>query len=274
MRWSIYPPRNDRIRLPVKTPNHVVSRIELNRYLLGMAQNAGTQFIQKRVRHVSLNKTQWTIDLDDGSQKADIIVGADGVNSIIRKIIIGKFPRAHLSLTCGYLLKDVPENQFIAKFLDIEGYLWIYSRTNHTSAGIGATLDSVSGRDLFKKLNGFLRENYSGFKILEKYSALIPTVSDERFFDRPCCGDNWLLIGDAAGHVDAVVGEGIYYAFESAKAAAQAISSGDICSYDALWRTRYGDRLKQRAAFKHKLSNLVHQFSPEINGAIRFGEFV
>jgi geranylgeranyl reductase family protein len=267
-------PGNDRIRLPAQPPNHVVSRIELNRYLLGMAQKAGAQFIQKKVRHVSLKKTQWTIELDGGGQKADIIVGADGVNSNIRKTIIGKFPRAHLSLTCGYLLDGIPENQFIAKFLDIEGYLWVYSRTNHTSAGIGATLGSVSGKDLIKKLDDFLRENYSGFTILKKYSALIPTVSDERFFDRPCCGDNWLLVGDAAGHVDPVVGEGIYYAFESANAAAQAISRGDICSYDTLWRTRYGDRLKQRAAFKHKLSNLVRKFGPEISGAIRFGEFV
>jgi len=267
-------PGNDRIRLPAKTPNHVVSRIELNRCLLEMAKNSGAQFIQKKVLHVSQGRTQWTIELDNNRRKADILVGADGVSSIIRKITVGKFPRAHLSLTCGYLLKGVPEDQYIAKFLDIEGYIWVYSRADHASAGIGATLGSVSGKDLFKKLDHFLQENYSGFKILEKYSALIPTVSDENFFDRPCCGENWLLIGDAAGHVDPLVGEGIYYAFESAKAAAQAISGGDIRSYDPLWKSRYGDRLKRRSAFKHRLSNLVRKFGPEISGAIRYGEFV
>ena len=103
---------------------------------------------------------------------------------------------------------------------------------------------------------------------------MIPTVSDEQFFDRPCCGENWLLIGDAAGHVDPVVGEGIYYAFESAKAAARAICAGDIGSFDSLWKTRYGERLMQRAAFKHKLSNLVRKYGPEFSGAIRYGEFV
>jgi len=267
-------PGNDRIRLPAKTPNHVVSRIELNRFLLGMAKNSGAQFIQKKVLNVSQNQEEWTIELDNDRQKADIIVGADGVSSIIRKITVGKFSRAHLSLTCGYLLKGVPDDQYIAKFLDIEGYIWVYSRADHASAGIGASLGSVSGKDLFKKLDHFLEENYSGFKALEKYAALIPTVSDENFFDRPCCGENWLLIGDAAGHVDPLVGEGIYYAFESAKAAAQAISGGDIRSYDPLWKSRYGDRLKRRSALKHKLSNLVRKFGPEISGAIRYGEFV
>lgn len=267
-------PRNDHKRIPAKSPNYVISRFDLGRFLLGMAQNAGVHFIQKKVRHVSQNKKQWTIELDDGSQKADIIVGADGANSIIRKIIIGKFPRAHLSLTCGYLLKGMPQDQYIMKFLDIEGYAWVFSRSDHASAGIGAALGSVSAKYLFNKLNDFLQEHFSGFEIQEKYAALLPAVSDECFFDRPCCGDNWLLVGDAAGHVDSMLGEGIYYAFESAKAAAQAIYSGDICSYDALWRSRYGHRLKQRAAFKHKLSNLVRKFGPEISGAIRFGEFV
>jgi flavin-dependent dehydrogenase len=106
---------------------------------------------------------------------------------------------------------------------------------------------------------------------MKRYSALLPTVTAESFFDLPSCGANWLLIGDAAGHVDAVIGEGIYYALESAKFAAQAITSGDICSYDALWKDGYGQVLKERAAFKQKLSILTRTFDPEIGGAMLYG---
>ena len=267
-------PRDDCKKLPAIPPSQVFSRIELSRFLLDRAKDAGVQFIPQKVRYVALNKTQWTIDLDDGCRKADIIVGADGVNSIVRKITVGKFPGTHLSLTCGYLLKGVPQDQYLMKFLDIDGYIWVFSRSDHASAGIGAALGSISGKNLFKKLDDFLQQHYSDYEIREKYAALIPAVSNESFFDRPCCGDSWLLVGDAAGHVDPMLGEGLYYAFESAKAAAQAISSGDIRSYDELWKTRYGERLKQRAAFKHNLSNLMHEFGPEISGAIRYGEFV
>jgi geranylgeranyl reductase family protein len=262
--------RNDRKRLAVKKPIPVISRRELNRFLLDLAKNRGAEFIQKKVRHLSRNKKKWIIKADGGCRKADIIVGADGVNSIVRKTTVGKLPKEHLSLTCGYILKDVPEGQFITKFLDIQGYIWVYSRVDHASAGIGARLGSISGRDLFRKLDGFLAENFQRFYIKTKYSALVPTASNERFFDLPCCGDHWLLVGDAAGHVDAIVGEGIYYALESAKIAARAITTGDIRSYDTLWRNRYGDALKQRASFKKTLSHLVQNFDPEISGAMMY----
>ena len=106
---------------------------------------------------------------------------------------------------------------------------------------------------------------------MKKYSALLPTVTDESFFDLPSCGDNWLLVGDAAGHVDAVIGEGLYYALESAKFAAQAISIGNIRSYDSLWRDGYGHALKQKATVKQKLAQLARNFDPEIYGAMNYG---
>ena len=262
--------RNDRKRLALNKPIPVISRRELNTFLLDMAKSRGVQFLQNKVRHLSRDKKHWVIQADDGSWKTDIVVGADGANSIVRKNTVGKLPQAHLSLTGGYILNGLPDNQFITKFLDIQGYIWVYSRADHTSAGIGAALGSISSRDLFKKLDGFLAENFKRFSIKTKYSALVPTASNERFFDLPCCGDHWLLVGDAAGHVDAIVGEGIYYALESAKIAARAIETDDIRSYDILWRNRYGEALRQRASLKKTLSHLVKNFDPEVSGAMMY----
>jgi geranylgeranyl reductase family protein len=263
--------RNDWKRVPTQKPVHVISRLELNRFLLNMAKAAGAKFIQKKVLHLAKHKTRWLIEADDSRRKADVLIGADGVNSIVRKATIGKIPNEHISQTCGYILTAVPAHQYIMKFLDIEGYLWVFSRADHASAGIGATLGTSSCKSLFKKLDDFLSENYPGFTIVKRYSALLPTATDESFFDLPSCGDNWLLVGDAAGHVDAVAGEGLYYALESAKVAAQALTSGDILSYDALWRDGYGHTLKQKAAVKQTLSNLARNFDPEISGAMIYG---
>ena len=109
---------------------------------------------------------------------------------------------------------------------------------------------------------------------MRKYTALIPTASDESFFDKPCCGDNWLIVGDAAGHVDPVTGEGIYYALGSAKTAAQAIRVGNIHSYATLWRNRYGDALKQGASVRQNLTVLAQDFAPEIIGAMMYSRAV
>jgi geranylgeranyl reductase family protein len=263
-------PRKDRKLVHAEKAIPVISRIELNSYLLDMARTSGAEFIPKKVLDISFDKRLWEIETDDCSYGVDIIVGADGVNSIVRKVTVGKFPIEHLSLTCGYILTDVPKNQYIMKFLDLEGYIWVFSRPDQASAGIGAKLGAVSSKNLFKQLDDFLYENYPGIKKKRKYSALIPTATDERFFDNPCCGDNWLLVGDAAGHVDPIVGEGIYYALGSAKVAAQAILNGDIHSYDTLWRDKYGDTLKQGASFRQTLLKLAQNFGPEIIGAMMY----
>ena len=48
-----------------------------------------------------------------------------------------------------------------------------------------------------------------------------------------------MLIGDAAGHVDPILGEGIRYALWDADLAAEAIISGKPERLDALWRKAY-----------------------------------
>ena len=242
----------------------VISRKQLNQFLLDMAIKAGAKFFEEKVLNIPQDNSKWRIDTNDSTHYVDIVVGADGANSLVRKATIGGYPEEHLALTCGYILIGIPENQYVTKFLDIEGYLWIISRSDHASAGIGAKLGTVSGKKLFNKLDAFLRDNYNRFQLETRYSALIPTATNSEFFNNPCCGDNWMLIGDAAGHVNPAVGEGIYYALGSAKLAAQAILNRDIHSYDKLWREKYGDTLREGAAFRQKLSMLPKDFAPLI----------
>jgi flavin-dependent dehydrogenase len=76
-----------------------------------------------------------------------------------------------------------------------------------------------------------------------RYGALIPAVRDPAFYDMPCSGTNWVLIGDAAGHVDPLLGEGIRYAIWSADLAAQAIANGGPARFELLWRKAYCEDL-------------------------------
>jgi digeranylgeranylglycerophospholipid reductase len=74
----------------------------------------------------------------------------------------------------------------------------------------------------------------------------------------PCAGENWILIGDAAGHVDPISGGGILYALWDGKLAAEAIIKRDLREYDKLWKKEYGKKLKTQSKKKAKFYNPVN----------------
>jgi flavin-dependent dehydrogenase len=58
------------------------------------------------------------------------------------------------------------------------------------------------------------------------------------FKTRPLNGRDWLLVGDAAGLIDTITGEGIPYALKSGQLAADAIVSGHLPNYSASLKNR------------------------------------
>jgi flavin-dependent dehydrogenase len=57
----------------------------------------------------------------------------------------------------------------------------------------------------------------------EFYSAPVPCLSPKSWKKNVVEGDRWALVGDAAGFVDPITGEGIYFAFRSAEILAETI---------------------------------------------------
>jgi flavin-dependent dehydrogenase len=65
-------------------------------------------------------------------------------------------------------------------------------------------------------------------------------AQDASLWDIPCAGPGWALLGDAAGHVHPITGEGIAYALWSAELLAKAFGGGDPQLFEGLWREQYG----------------------------------
>jgi flavin-dependent dehydrogenase len=59
-------------------------------------------------------------------------------------------------------------------------------------------------------------------------------------------------VGDAAGFVDSLTGEGIYYAFRSAELLAGAIERGSPVDYERAWRTDFGADLAHAARMRRR----------------------
>ena len=79
---------------------------------------------------------------------------------------------------------------------------------------------------------------------------MLPSASDPNFFKLPCAGSNWILIGDAAGHVDPISGGGILYALWGGELAAQAIVNNNPKLFDNSWKKAYGEILRNNCKRK------------------------
>jgi flavin-dependent dehydrogenase len=55
------------------------------------------------------------------------------------------------------------------------------------------------------------------------YSHLLPSLDSGSWRNNRVSGDGWMAVGDAAGLVDPITGEGLYYAVRSADLAASAL---------------------------------------------------
>ncbi|MCK4634451.1 MAG: geranylgeranyl reductase family protein [Candidatus Aenigmarchaeota archaeon] len=231
-----------------------ISRLRLDKFILDAAVSAGTHLIEKRVLDVNNKNGVWHVKTKNKVFKTKLLIGADGVNSIVRKKVLGSHKKENLTLTYGYFAKGLEKEVTLMKFLkDKMGYIWIFPRGDHTSIGICAELKD--GKGLKELLDEFIKEYYPKIKILSTYSALVPTITDTNFFKIPCTGENWVLIGDAAGHVDPISSEGISYAFWSGELASKSIIKNNHREFDSMWRSEYGENLTKAIKLKSLMYN-------------------
>jgi flavin-dependent dehydrogenase len=125
-------------------------------------------------------------------------------------------------------------------YADLEGYLWSFRGPNHASVGIATRLGAVPPQDLWHRVDRFLTETCPEAKKEKRWAGLLPMAQDTSLWDTPCAGPGWALLGDAAGHVHPITGEGIAYALWSVELLAEALGQGGPQVYEGLWRERYG----------------------------------
>ena len=188
---------------------------------------------------------------------ADFLVGADGVRSLVRREVVGPIPRQHLGLAVGYRVRGAPDAIVFQTYADLEGYLWSFPRADHASVGIATRLGAVPPQDLWQRVDRFLAETCPEAKKEKRWAGLLPMAQDASLWDTPCAGPGWALLGDAAGHVHPITGEGIAYALWSAELLAEGLRAGrstDLRKPVAarVWRSVFS---YQRNAGAHELGS-------------------
>jgi digeranylgeranylglycerophospholipid reductase len=155
------------------------------------------------------------------------LVAADGVESLIRR---------KTWWGSGFAIEDIESCVFAKiehcsidgsaiEFYTGEkiapgGYLWVFGRGNNTgNVGLGV-LGKYSNSGLAKKLfDDFVNKKFSGAKITDLHCGSVPVG---RYLS-PLSKNGVVLVGDAAGQVNALNGGGIAYALFAGKIAGETI---------------------------------------------------
>jgi len=185
-----------------------------------------------RVRSVSGQPGRMEVCSDQGTWSCDAVVGADGLHSVVRRqqglgLKTSGPPRygarAHfeVGVDLDYVEVHVVE----------EGELYL------TPVGDGRLNVAVlCDRSVAKRFGGDLRRGF--LRLLRSSSRVEALIGDASPLTEPSlCGplrqqvrsavaDGVVLVGDAAGFVDAITGEGMSLTLRSAEIAAEVLSSG------------------------------------------------
>jgi geranylgeranyl reductase family protein len=206
----------------------VVSRRIFDAQLLARAERAGATVLRTRVVDCTRDSERWTIRTREGTLQSRWIVGADGPGSLVRRRVSAPFERADLSIAAGYFVHGATSRQIdIAFEEDPPGYLWSFPRPDHLAVGACAQADVSTTADLLRLSDTWIdRNGRQGTR--ERYSWPIPSLRVETLERERPAGEGWLLAGDAAGLVDPITREGIFFALMSAEHAAQSLlEAGD-----------------------------------------------
>jgi geranylgeranyl reductase family protein len=222
--------------LHLDDPLVIYSRMDLNRMLLERAESAGAQVEKARVLEISRKGAGWDLRTSSGATQADFCIVATGARNPLKDVGT-QLHAADTMAALGYYVPGDQERIHIQFFPKFQGYIWIFPRCGHLSIGICGKNEPAAV--LRKRLEKFMDERGIAWKGSHFYSHLLPSLDSGSWRDNRVAGEGWMAVGDAAGLVDPITGEGLYYAIRSADLATRALLSeaGGLAEKVAAYRT-------------------------------------
>jgi geranylgeranyl reductase family protein len=213
----------------------IIKRATFDNSLAYYAKEAGVelrekeQFIESKVHHSGYVE----VFTNHGAILTDILIGADGVLSKVRKQLQSEYPQLFpkrdllvgVSADVPIEISDCLSSQYAHLFFDFANgidYGWVFPKKETFNIGFGYKPKKGIPINVRDSLTFFIHEilgrQYSQLKVRVGalpifWSGTAPTVQ----------WGHVMLVGDAAGFVDEWTGEGLYYSIKSAVHASKSI---------------------------------------------------
>jgi geranylgeranyl reductase family protein len=253
----------------------VIPRVELDHWIVEAAVKAGVELLEDhRLRSFRADTRGVTLDVEvpTGSRSFRVraIVGADGSTSTVARAVRGAAAlrvdrivalRAYFEGVRGPV--DRADLYFSAD--SFPGYCWVFpSAHDSANVGIGVVLDTLP------PMPEHLRELLQSH--LDHDAAIGRRLKGARLVGRvvgwplatfnpnlPVAADRALLIGDAAGLINPLNGEGIQYALLSARWAAEALADASSQDFSQGALSSYRRRIMLEIGYDMHFSRTIVQ---------------
>ena len=249
----------------------MVLRKKFDNALVKLAIDNGAKFLDgKSVTDLKITLDKAQITLDDGREiQTDLVIGADGfLSTIAQKAgLATRHRNKGISVVEEFSLKKDTMDQFYtnkrlchihSKIHGISGYGWVFPKQSHVNIGLAKYL--TNGNSVNDKKN--IREEFKEYLTLLRNTDIIPKNIESTQLRggtlqvkplEKTYADRIILCGDAAGLINPVSGEGIYYALASgeiaARVASESIKKDDsseqfLSRYEQQWKNDFGQEIK------------------------------
>lgn len=247
----------------------MVLRKKFDHGLVKLAVDAGCKLMEKgKVINVKITDKNAEVLLENGEIiESEMVIGADGVNSVIAKKTGLRQKGLQRSVCVLHEFKvneKTVEEYFTEKrlcyihsrFRNVSGYGWVFPKKEHINIGIGEMIHirgsgkKINLLEIHKEYIRFLKQQKiipDNLKIGECIGGALPIYPLDKTYS-----NRVVLVGDAAGLISCTTGEGIYYAMSSGKHAASTLAELlpdektdeiSLSKYEETWKNDFGKEL-------------------------------
>jgi menaquinone-9 beta-reductase len=254
----------------------VIPRLQLDAWILDAARQAGATVLDGR-KAEAVEQAPDAITVRGGGAagrwqlRTRLLLGADGSNSVVARTLRGGVPPSQdriMAVRAYFDGVEGPDGQGDIWFRGdtFPGYHWLFpTGGGSANLGVGMVVSTYpqTGRNLREMLlrltaeDASLRYRLRGAQMRGKVLGHPLTTYNPRL---PLIGGRLMLLGDAAGLINPLNGEGIQYALHSARWAAD-IAADCLASdrLDAASLAGYQQRVHQSLRTDMALSRLIVQ---------------